>query len=93
MKITKFVWEILKVIKTLVKEVNFIFRFICQKTYFKTIFTDSGGPIQIILPDSKCMYHIVGVTSFGGVCGGKNSPSIYTRVSSYIEWIEQKVWG
>ena len=56
-------------------------------------FSDSGGPIQIVLPDHKCTYHIVGLTSFGGVCGEANSPSVYTRVSSYITWIEEKVWG
>lgn len=55
--------------------------------------SDSGGPIQISLPDNRCVSYIIGVTSFGGYCGGKNSPSVYTRVSSYLDWIESKVWG
>lgn len=59
----------------------------------RDFFVDSGGPIQIVLADNKCASYIIGVTSFGGYCGGKNSPSVYTRVSAYIDWIETKVWG
>lgn len=34
-----------------------------------------------------------GVTSFGHVrCGTKGIPGVYSRVSSYIDWIESKVW-
>lgn len=35
---------------------------------------DSGGPIQIVLPTNKCASYIIGITSYGGYCGGKNSP-------------------
>ncbi|RZC43129.1 serine protease snake-like, partial [Asbolus verrucosus] len=49
---------------------------------------DSGGPLQIyhINDDIKCMYDIVGVTSFGKACSA--SPGVYTRVSQFIQWIE-----
>lgn len=54
---------------------------------------DSGGPIQITLEDNQCLYHVIGITSFGSpFCGQKNSPGVYTRVSAYIGWIEGKVW-
>ncbi|KAJ9594346.1 hypothetical protein L9F63_014222 [Diploptera punctata] len=53
---------------------------------------DSGGPLQVVLEKPYCMYSIVGLTSFGKFCGYKNSPAIYTRVSSYIPWIENIVW-
>jgi secreted trypsin-like serine protease len=53
---------------------------------------DSGGPLQVVLEKPYCMYSVVGVTSFGKFCGFKNSPAIYTRVSSYIHWIESIVW-
>ncbi|KAJ9594345.1 hypothetical protein L9F63_014221, partial [Diploptera punctata] len=53
---------------------------------------DSGGPLQLKLKEPKCMYDIVGVTSFGGFCGEKNAPAVYTRVSHYIPWIERIVW-
>uniref|UniRef100_A0A182MUC6 Peptidase S1 domain-containing protein n=1 Tax=Anopheles culicifacies TaxID=139723 RepID=A0A182MUC6_9DIPT len=54
---------------------------------------DSGGPLQMKLsftglhrmPDR---YYIVGITSNGGICGTVNRPGLYTRVSSYIDWIE-----
>ncbi|KYN33194.1 Serine protease snake [Trachymyrmex septentrionalis] len=53
---------------------------------------DSGGPLQRILAEPYCMYSIVGVTSFGKFCAFKLSPAIYTRVSSYLDWIENIVW-
>ncbi|KXJ70393.1 hypothetical protein RP20_CCG023808, partial [Aedes albopictus] len=50
---------------------------------------DSGGPIQTLL--GGCTYHIIAVTSLGpGSCG--LAPALYTRVSSYVDWIESIVW-
>lgn len=54
---------------------------------------DSGGPLQIVLDDPYCMYSIIGITSFGRFCGFAYNPAIYTKVSSYIPWIEGIVWG
>ncbi|XP_023936385.2 trypsin-2 [Bicyclus anynana] len=56
---------------------------------------DSGGPLQVKVPlkTEGNIYQILGVTSFGIRCGQKNRPGIYTRVSSFIDWIEDKVWG
>ncbi|KAJ8961845.1 hypothetical protein NQ318_021462 [Aromia moschata] len=43
--------------------------------------------------DVRCMYDVVGITSFGKSCGlEKDLPGVYTRVSGYIEWIEGIVW-
>lgn len=53
---------------------------------------DSGGPIQIYHETHFCMYTIVGVTSFGKVCGIAGSPGVYTRVYAYLNWIESIVW-
>lgn len=54
---------------------------------------DSGGPLEL---DEKLsggtLSTIVGVTSFGKACGFVGIPGVYTRVSSYIEWIEDVVW-
>ncbi|XP_065332776.1 serine protease persephone-like [Cloeon dipterum] len=50
---------------------------------------DSGGPLQVRVKDSQLM-KVVGVTSSGIGCG--SSPGLYTRVSAYIEWIENIVW-
>ncbi|XP_012288650.1 venom protease isoform X2 [Orussus abietinus] len=53
---------------------------------------DSGGPLQATHP-STCLYQIVGVTSFGRLCSLADSPGVYTRVSHYLDWIEDTVWG
>ena len=53
---------------------------------------DSGGPLQIYHHEVYCMYSLVGITSFGKVCGSINSPGVYTRVSNYVSWIENIVW-
>uniref|UniRef100_U5ERT1 Putative trypsin-like serine protease n=1 Tax=Corethrella appendiculata TaxID=1370023 RepID=U5ERT1_9DIPT len=52
---------------------------------------DSGGPLQITDPNNQCLYYVIGVTSLGKSCGGA-TPAIYTRVSSYLDWIESVVW-
>ncbi|XP_069679774.1 venom protease-like isoform X2 [Periplaneta americana] len=54
---------------------------------------DSGGPLHIRLKEPFCMFDVVGITSFGSICGSRNSPAVYTRVSNYIPWIEKIVWG
>ncbi|XP_065078150.1 serine protease snake-like [Ochlerotatus camptorhynchus] len=54
---------------------------------------DSGGPIQVITEPKGCIYHVIGVTSTGAACGINRSPSIYTRVASYMDWIEDIVWN
>ena len=46
---------------------------------------DSGGPLQVS-HSSYCIHTVLGVTSFGKGCG--IVPGVYTRVSSYIDWIE-----
>ncbi|WP_300524811.1 serine protease [Alcanivorax sp.] len=50
---------------------------------------DSGGPLFVTntaLNDSPQ----VGVTSFGYACGDADLPGVYTRVSEYLDWIEQQ---
>lgn len=50
---------------------------------------DSGGPLYY--SDSQAdRFFLVGITSFGLGCG--ESASIYTRVASYLDWIEPIVW-
>ncbi|XP_062552704.1 serine protease snake-like [Armigeres subalbatus] len=53
---------------------------------------DSGGPLEVVTDQKGCTFHIVGITSTGAACGF-STPSIYTRVSSFIDWIEATVWG
>lgn len=50
---------------------------------------DSGGPLQVRGP--RDTWTVAGLVSFGVSCGTK-LPSIYTRVASYLDWIESQVW-
>ncbi|XP_075853863.1 transmembrane protease serine 11B-like [Microcebus murinus] len=49
---------------------------------------DSGGPLAY--PDSRNIWHLVGIVSWGDGCGKKNKPGVYTRVTSYRDWITSK---
>lgn len=51
---------------------------------------DSGGPL-LVSNKKHNKYYLAGLTSFGIGCGS-SFPSVSTRVSSYTEWIEEKVW-
>jgi secreted trypsin-like serine protease len=50
---------------------------------------DSGGPLLETKLDTagNDKYYVVGVVSSGFGCGEPGIPGLYTRVSSYIEWI------
>ncbi|XP_046382238.1 clotting factor G beta subunit-like [Ischnura elegans] len=52
---------------------------------------DSGGPLEIPSYD-ECNTRIIGVTSFGKVCGFPGSPAVYMRISHFVPWIESIVW-
>ncbi|KAH8303470.1 hypothetical protein KR059_011702, partial [Drosophila kikkawai] len=45
---------------------------------------DSGGPL--LMQDEHLLY-VVGITSLGQGCAS-GPPSVYTRVSSFVDWIE-----
>ncbi|KAH8340250.1 hypothetical protein KR074_002989 [Drosophila pseudoananassae] len=71
---------------------------ICAQDYIlnrDTCQGDSGGPLQLNLPGrrrrQRIHYHLIGVTSYGVFCRS-SYPSVYTRVSSFLDWIEQVVW-
>ncbi|KAJ8319225.1 hypothetical protein KUTeg_004316 [Tegillarca granosa] len=46
---------------------------------------DSGGPL---LCQEGDQWYQVGIVSFGYACGNPEFPGIYTRISSFSEWIE-----
>lgn len=50
---------------------------------------DSGGPLEMKLDyDCSLVPYIVGVTAFGKGCGF-DIPGVYTRISTYVEWIKE----
>ncbi|XP_014204090.1 trypsin-1-like [Copidosoma floridanum] len=52
---------------------------------------DSGGPL---IKNNGTRKEIVGVVSWGIVpCGTRNAPSVFTRVSAYVGWINNKING
>ncbi|XP_071481913.1 LOW QUALITY PROTEIN: enteropeptidase-like [Diadema antillarum] len=51
---------------------------------------DSGGPLACEGDDGR--WHLVGITSYGNQgCGDPGYPGVYTRVSSYLGFIQQSI--
>ncbi|OAD56548.1 Serine protease persephone [Eufriesea mexicana] len=51
---------------------------------------DSGGPLQVAFKNDSGLYRVLGITSFGLFCSVV--PGVYTKVSRYLDWIENIVW-
>ncbi|XP_039961785.1 serine protease Hayan-like [Bactrocera tryoni] len=52
---------------------------------------DSGGPLNLIIDEAYRKMHVIGVVSAGDGCASV-TPSLYTRVASYLDFIEDIVW-
>jgi secreted trypsin-like serine protease len=54
---------------------------------------DSGGPLMKEYYDGvKQFWFVVGVVSYGPrECGSEGVPGVYTKVSSYMDWIREKI--
>ena len=48
---------------------------------------DSGGPL--VAPTGGGSWRLAGVVSFGSGCALPDTPGVYTRVSSFVSWINQ----
>ncbi|KYB29266.1 serine protease P8 [Tribolium castaneum] len=48
---------------------------------------DSGGPLMAVR-NATAQWYIEGIVSFGARCGSEGWPGIYTRVSEYLDWIQ-----
>ncbi|KAM5340663.1 transmembrane protease serine 11D [Glossophaga mutica] len=49
---------------------------------------DSGGPL--VQQDSRRLWFLVGIVSWGYQCGLADKPGVYTRVTAYRNWITQQ---
>uniref|UniRef100_W8C4A8 Serine protease persephone n=1 Tax=Ceratitis capitata TaxID=7213 RepID=W8C4A8_CERCA len=52
---------------------------------------DSGGPLNLIVDERLRKMQVIGIVSAGDGCAGP-TPSLYTRVSEYLDFIEEIVW-
>jgi secreted trypsin-like serine protease len=56
-------------------------------------FGDSGGPLIVADKGNDKGYTQVGIVSWGPQCGNPLFPGVYTRVSSFSDWIEKNLKG
>ncbi|XP_055541343.1 CLIP domain-containing serine protease B9 [Wyeomyia smithii] len=53
---------------------------------------DSGGPLMNEAVSSRDRFVLLGLVSFGPrTCGVSNFPGVYTRISSYTDWIQRQI--
>ncbi|KAF5305580.1 hypothetical protein FQA39_LY01671 [Lamprigera yunnana] len=52
---------------------------------------DSGGPLMRVEESDNLQWFVEGIVSFGTRCGTENWPGIYTRVSDYLDWINENI--
>ncbi|XP_036131778.1 transmembrane protease serine 11D [Molossus molossus] len=49
---------------------------------------DSGGPL--VQQDTRRLWFLVGIVSWGDKCGLSDKPGVYTRVTAYRDWITEQ---
>ncbi|XP_075399681.1 transmembrane protease serine 11E-like [Tenrec ecaudatus] len=49
---------------------------------------DSGGPLSS--PNSRDIWYLAGIVSWGDECGEPNKPGVYTRVTAFRDWVASK---
>ena len=56
------------------------------KTLANIVQGDSGGPLICDVNGKPVLY---GVTSWGFGCAKQNSPGVWAKVNTYVNWIDQ----
>ncbi|XP_032522490.2 venom protease-like isoform X2 [Danaus plexippus] len=56
---------------------------------------DSGGPLMLPNTDSEqqVYFYQIGIVSLAPLCALKNYPTVFTRVTHYIPWLQTQVLG
>lgn len=53
---------------------------------------DSGGPYMYGKPESRSVrFFLVGLVSYGYRCAEPGYPGVYTRISAFIDWIQNNL--
>lgn len=53
---------------------------------------DSGGPLMLArMQQDSYLYYQIGIVSYGFKCAEPGFPGVYTRVTSYLQWIENNI--
>lgn len=50
---------------------------------------DSGGPLVSFRGDQRA--EIIGIVSWGLGCGAEGKPGVYTRVTEFLDWVDQTI--
>ena len=50
---------------------------------------DSGGPLVVFSAEDDQRWHLYGITSWGPGCAQPDTAGVYTRVTTFLDWIKK----
>ena len=64
--------------------------FVCYLFFLCILQNDSGGPL--VQKNKKGIYTLIGIVSYGTGCGLRKYPGVYTKVASYMDWLDENMY-